>query len=131
MSDDSTRSGGKGGHSAGCGMGFPLFDESADNKDAHSDVIGAAEHIRRHQGFMLGEGMGKGLGEFQGFEVVAICDHLGFFIGSELKAEILWEAISVAFYLFIEAFGRDSVDFCQIGIDQDGDFTEGQNGNRQ
>ena len=48
-------------------------------------------------------------GEFQLLEVVAICDHLGFFIERELKQEVAREAFPVAFDLLIESLGLHAV----------------------
>ena len=108
---------------------FPLFDESTDDEYAHPNCIGAIENIGCHEGTVFGEGMGECGGEFEGFEVVAICDHLAFFFGSELEAEIFRKTLRVAFNLLIEAFRGDAIDFREVRVDYHGDFAKVQNRN--
>ena len=81
---------------------FALLDESAHDMDAHFYGFGAAQHIGVHEGPMLGEGVGTGLGELEAGEVVAICDHLFFLLRGKLKDEVGGESLSVALHLFVE-----------------------------
>jgi hypothetical protein len=37
-------------------------------------------------------------------EVVAICDHLGFFAGGKLKHEVARKATAISLHLFVETF---------------------------
>lgn len=92
------------------------IDEGADHIDAHFDGLRAVEDIGCHQRAVLGEGVGKGAGKFEAREVVAICDHLGFFRSGDLKHEVLGGSIRVALDLIIEAFGRHALKSSEVGI---------------
>ena len=95
---------------------FALLDESAHDMDAHFHGFGAAQHIGGHEGLVLGEGVGAGLGKLEAGEVVAICDHLFFLLQGKLKDEVGGESLSVALDLFVEAFGRHAVDGGEVGV---------------
>jgi hypothetical protein len=67
---------GSGGEAGGV-----LAQTAAHDMDAHFHGFGAAQHIGVHEGTVLGEGVGAGLGKLEAGEVVAICDHLAFLLG--------------------------------------------------
>jgi len=90
--------------------------ESAHDIDAHFHSFGAAWHIGRHEGPVLGEGAGAGLGECEAVEVVSNCDHFPFLVGEKLKDEAGGEWLCIALDLFVEAFGRHAVDGGEFGV---------------
>lgn len=48
--------------------------------------------------------------------LVTNCDRLGFFFLRKHKHEILWKPLLIALYGLIEGFGRDTIEFGKIGI---------------
>lgn len=111
--------------------GFCRFppDERPDNENAHLHGLGAVQDVGSHESAVFREGTRLCFGKLETLEVVAICDHLRFLPGCQLKAEILRKTFRVAFDLLVEAFGRHSVKPGKIGIDQDGLAAEDQNWN--
>jgi len=77
------------------------------------------EDVGGHDGSVFGEGLRQGGRKLEALEVVAICDHLGFFLLAELEHEILREPLHVAADLFIESFGGDSIECGEVGIEHD------------
>ena len=67
---------------------------------------------------MFGKDEREGFGKLEFREVVAICDHLGLFFRRELEHEIFRETVLVAFDLFVQASGGDSISLCKIGISE-------------
>jgi hypothetical protein len=51
--------------------------------------------------------------------VVAICDHLGFFLGRQFEHEVARKATLVALYLFVQPFGGHAIKPSEIGIEHD------------
>ena len=112
----------------GIGGDLPAhLDERPDHIQAHGHGLRAVEDIGRHQRTMLGEGVGACLGKLEAGEVVAICDHLRFLCGRELKHEVRGKAFGVAVDLFVEAFGGHPKKCGQVGVENDLLLAQGEN----
>ena len=95
---------------------FALLDESAHDMDAHFHGFGAAQHIGGHEGPMLGEGVGTGLGKLEAGEVVTNCDHLLLFRLGERKKKLLRETVGIALHGLVEGFRGHAIDGGEVGV---------------
>src|SRR5438876_12440157 len=62
---------------------------------------------------------GKDRRELQTEKVVTICDRLIFLLVIKKKGKIGWKALRVSLDCLVESFGRDTVHFSQIQIEDD------------
>lgn len=99
-----------------CHEQFALFDESTHDMDAHFHGFGAAQHIGGHEGPVLGEGVGAGLGKLEAGEVVTNCDHLLLFRLGEQKKKFLRETVGIALHSLVEGFRGHAVDGGEVGV---------------
>ncbi len=59
------------------------------------DGPASVQDTGHHDGLVFCEGIGKDRRKLESLEVVAICDHLGFLLGSEADQKILWKTSKV------------------------------------
>ena len=80
---------------------------------------GRAEDAGLHDCPVFGERVGKGRRKPERPEVITNCDHLRFLRFRELEHEVLGKAIPVPFHRLIEDASRNTIERCQVGIQQD------------
>ena len=78
------------------GKQFAQLDESPNDANAGLHGHRAIEDAGEHDGAVFGEGIGQSGRKFEGCKVVAICDHLGFFLGRQFEHEVARKATLVA-----------------------------------
>lgn len=93
--------------------------ESPHHIDAHPDCARAVEDVCGHDGAVFGKGRRQRGRETEGGEVVAICDHLCFFVRAQAEQKIAGEPPGIAFDLFHEPFGGHPIEAGEIGIEDD------------
>jgi len=78
------------------GKQFAQLDESPNDANAGLHGHRAIEDAGEHDGAVFGEGIGQNGRKFEACKVVAICDHLGFFLGRQFEHEVARKATLVA-----------------------------------
>jgi hypothetical protein len=101
------------------GKEFAEFDEGADDEEAGFDGLWTVQDGGGHDGAVLGEGVGELGREFEGAEVVTICDHLGFLAARQAENEVGWETIGIAFDGLVERLGGHAVEPGEVRIKDD------------